>query len=27
MGRIYKWNYECEIMDGVKILPLLLNKW
>jgi len=20
-------NYECELMDGVKILPLLPNKW
>jgi len=19
MGRINKWNYECELMDGVKI--------
>jgi len=20
-------NYECELMDGVKIKPLLLKKW
>jgi len=26
MGRINKRNYECEIMDGVKMEPLLLNK-
>jgi len=25
MGRTNKRNYECEIMDGVKMKPLLLN--
>jgi len=27
VGLINKSNYECEIMDGVEMAPLLLNKW
>ena len=27
MGWINKWKYECELMDGVKILALFPKKW
>ena len=27
MGMINELNYECEITDGVKMEPFLLNKW